>query len=222
MAAASSRSGRRVRASRLAGAVLPLLAVPLLLAGCSSADPQRAQAEPAVSPSSTAAPSASPSAAAPPPFTAVREVERTQVPARLRIPSLGVDAPVGPVGKAADGSVEVPSRWEEVGWYDRGVRPGEVGPAVLLGHVDSKAGPAVFVRLPQARPGTVVEVVGTGGGVTRFRVDRVQQYPKTRFPTDAVYLPALSPQLRLVTCGGSFDRSTGHYRDNIVVYASLV
>ncbi len=217
---ASSRSAARHRLPR-PRAVLPLLVAPLLLLGCSSAGPERAQAQPATSASPTGSPSATP-AAAPPPFTAVREVARRQVPVRLRIPSLGVDAPVGPVGKASDGSVEVPSRWEDVGWYDGGVRPGEVGPAVLLGHVDSQSGPAVFVRLPQARLGTVVEVVGTGGEVTRFRVDRVQQYPKTRFPTDAVYLPALSPQLRLVTCGGSFDRSTGHYRDNIVVYASRV
>jgi sortase (surface protein transpeptidase) len=168
-------------------------------------------------------PTATASAPAPlPAFTAVREVARAQVPVRLRIPTLGVDAPVGQVGQAADGTVEVPTQWHEVGWYDQGARPGEDGPAVLLGHVDSKAGPAVFVRLPQARPGTLVEVVGDGGAVTRFRVDRVQSYPKTRFPTDAVYLPALRSELRLVTCGGEFDRTTGHYLDNIVVYASLV
>jgi sortase (surface protein transpeptidase) len=157
---------------------------------------------------------------APPAFTAVREVARSSVPVRLRIPALGVDAPVGPVGKAADGTVEVPTAWEDVGWFDEGARPGENGPSVLLGHVDSKAGPAVFARLPQAPPGTVVEVVGEGGAVTRWRVDRTEQHPKTRFPTEAVYLPALRPELRLVTCGGAFDRATGHYRDNVVVYAS--
>jgi hypothetical protein len=140
----------------------------------------------------------------------------------VRIPTLGVDAPVGPVGTAADGTVEVPTRWEDVGWFDEGARPGEDGPAVLLGHVDSKAGPAVFARLPQAPPGTVVEVAGDGGAVSRWRVERTEQHPKTRFPTEAVYLPALRPELRLVTCGGEFDRSTGHYRDNVVVYASLL
>jgi len=150
----------------------------------------------------------------------VRDVDRKAVPVRLRIPALGIDAPVGPVGTAPDGSVEVPQRWQDVGWYDAGPRPGEQGPAVLLGHVDSKAGPAVFVRLTEASPGTVIEVVGGDGGTTRFRVERVQSYPKTRFPTDAVYLPALRPELRLVTCGGEFDRGTGHYRDNVVVYAS--
>jgi len=138
----------------------------------------------------------------------------------LRIPSLQVDAPVGPVGTLADRSVEVPERYEDVGWYDGGARPGEDGPAVLLGHVDSKAGPAVFVRLPQVEVGAVIQVVDAQGGITRFAVDRVQQYPKTRFPTKAVYLPVLRPELRLITCGGAFDRATGHYMDNIVVYAS--
>ena len=126
------------------------------------------------------------------------------------------------MGKAPDGSVEVPQRWEEVGWYDGGARPGEQGPAVLLGHVDSKRGPAVFVRLPQVEVGAVVEVLDSEGGTTRFSVDRVEQHPKTRFPTEAVYLPVLRPELRLVTCGGAFDRATGHYVDNIVVYASPV
>jgi sortase (surface protein transpeptidase) len=187
------------------------------LSGCSDAPSSAAPAPPSASPSASPSPASSE-----PAFSAVRELARAEVPARLRIPSLGVDAPVGPVGKAADGTVEVPTRWEDVGWYDAGARPGEDGPTVLLGHVDSKAGPAVFARLPQAPPGTVVELVGDGGGVTRWRVERTEQHPKTRFPTEAVYLPALQPELRLVTCGGAFDRATGHYVDNVVVSASLV
>ena len=189
----------------------------LLLAGCSTGGRD------AAAPAATPAPSPSPAVTAsrsPEPFSAVREIERAAVPQRLRIPSLGVDAPVGPVGTASDGTVEVPTRWEDVGWFDGGARPGEDGPAVLLGHVDSKSGPAVFARLPSAAPGTVVEVAGDDGSVTRWRVDRVEQFPKTRFPTEAVYLPALRPELRLVTCGGEFDRATGHYRDNVVVHAS--
>ncbi len=93
---------------------------------------------------------------------------------------------------------------------------------MLLGHVDSRSGPAVFLRLLEARPGTVIEVTGAEGATRRFRVMQVRQYPKVRFPTEAVYLPVLRPQLRLVTCGGSFDSSTGHYRDNVVVSADLV
>ena len=193
----------------------------LALAGCSAQERDLAVSPRAAS--NASAPIASAPPAAPlPEFRAVRELARSEVPVRLRIPALGIDAPVGSVGQAPDGTVEVPGEWQEVGWYDRGPRPGEDGPAVLLGHVDSKAGPAVFVRLPQVQSGTVVEVVGEAGAITRFRVDRVEQYPKTRFPTEAVYLPALRPELRLVTCGGEFDRATGHYRDNIVAYASLV
>ena len=186
------------------------------MAGC-SAQARDTAAPPPSATGSGATPSA---ATSEPAFSAVREVPRAPLPMRLRIPSLGVDAPVGPVGTAADGTVEVPTRWEEVGWFDGGARPGEDGPSVLLGHVDSKAGPAVFVRLPEAPPGTVVEVVGEGGAVSRWQVERTEQHPKTRFPTEAVYLPALRPELRLVTCGGTFDRATGHYRDNVVVYAS--
>ncbi len=193
--------------------LLPALVLAGALVGCS--DAPREVAAPPSSPTPSAGTSE-------PAFSAVREVARSQVPARLRIPVLGVDAPVGPVGKAADGTVEVPTRWEDVGWYDAGARPGEDGPTVLLGHVDSKAGPAVFARLPQAPPGTLVEVVGDGGEVTTWRVERTEQHPKTRFPTEAVYLPALQPELRLVTCGGAFDRATGHYVDNVVVSASLV
>ena len=185
-----------------------------VLAGCSDAPRESVAAPPSPTPS--------PSRASEPAFAAVREVERSEVPVRLRIPSLGIDAPVGPVGKAADGTVEVPTRWEDVGWFDGGARPGEDGPTVLLGHVDSKAGPAVFARLPEAPAGTVVEVVGDGGAVTRWRVERTEQHPKVQFPTEAVYLPGLRPELRLVTCGGAFDRATGHYVDNVIAYASLV
>lgn len=80
----------------------------------------------------------------------------------------------------------------------------------------------MFARLPQAPPGTVVEVVGADGEVTRWRVERVEQHPKTAFPTEAVHLPALRPELRLVTCGGAFDRATGRYVDNVVVHAGPV
>lgn len=200
-----------VRGRPLAVASTSLAA--LLLTGCSAPGPARVTTE--------ARTSASPAAAPAPAFESFQQsTTRRPVPARLHIPSLQVDAPVGSVGLLADRSVEVPKRWEDVGWFDGGARPGENGPAVLLGHVDSKSGPAVFVRLPHVAVGALVEVVDAEGGVTRFAVDRVQQYPKTRFPTEAVYLPALSPELRLVTCGGAFNRASGHYVDNIVVFAS--
>lgn len=190
------------------------------VAGC-SASPAASSAQQPRAARTAASPSASATADLPT-LTSPRDLAAVAPPARLRVASLGIDAPVGPVGTAADGSVEVPTRWADVGWFDGGARPGQSGPTVLLGHVDSRSGPAVFVRLPRARPGTVVDVQAADGSRHSYRVTHVEQYPKTRFPTEAVYLPVLRPELRLVTCGGSFDRSTGHYRDNVVVYADPV
>lgn len=139
----------------------------------------------------------------------------------MRVPAAGVDAAVERLGKLADGTVDVPKAWERVGWYGDGPRPGEPGPAVLLGHVDSRTGPAVFAGLHSLQPGDPVDVVGSDDVVVRFTVERVVRYPKDRFPTEEVYLPTLRPELRLVTCGGAFDRSVRHYVDNVVVYARL-
>jgi sortase (surface protein transpeptidase) len=92
---------------------------------------------------------------------------------------------------------------------------------VIVGHVDSKRGPAVFYRLRELRRGDRIEITRTDGSVVTFVVDRLEQHAKTRFPTDDVYLPTLEPTLRLVTCDGAFDRFTGHYRDNLVIFADL-
>jgi Sortase domain len=91
----------------------------------------------------------------------------------------------------------------------------------MLGHVDSTSGPAVFYRLRELRPGDPITVARADGTAARFTVDRVEQYPKARFPTDDVYLSTMTPKLRLVTCGGSFDATAGHYRSNVIVFASL-
>jgi hypothetical protein len=156
-----------------------------------------------------------------PRFRSVGSAPPVSPPARVQVPSIGVDATVAPVGTAPDGTVEVPKRWEQVGWFRDGPSPGEPGPAVLLGHVDSKSGPAVFYRLRALAPGAPVVVQRSDGSVVRFRVTRVARYPKRRFPTADVYLPTLRPELRLVTCGGSFDFRTGHYVDNVIAYAVL-
>jgi sortase (surface protein transpeptidase) len=126
------------------------------------------------------------------------------------------------LGRRPDGSIEVPSAWDTAGWYDQGPRPGQPGPAVLLGHVDSKTGPAVFYRLRELRPGEIVRVGLTDGRTLVFRVQRTERYPKDKFPTEAVYFPTLDRGLRLITCGGDFDYAKGSYVDNIVVYATLV
>ena len=142
----------------------------------------------------------------------------------LEIPAIGVDTGLQRLGRAGDGTVEVPSgpgKWDMAGWYEEGTRPGDPGSAVILGHVDSKAGPAVFYRLRQLRRGDRVEVVRAGGSRVTFVVDRIEQYDKRRFPTADVYYPTLRPMLRLVTCGGPFDQKSGHYTQNVIAFATL-
>lgn len=156
-----------------------------------------------------------------PTFHSVRTLRDTPEPTRVRISTIGVDASVEHVGRAPDDTVAAPARWDTVGWYALGPAPGDPGPAILLGHVDSKTGPAVFYRLSSLRAGDVVTVVRADGSVVRFVVDRVQRYPKRAFPTQQVYLPTLTPELRLVTCGGAFDPRVGHYVDNVIAYAHL-
>jgi LPXTG-site transpeptidase (sortase) family protein len=139
-------------------------------------------------------------------------------PVRVRIPAAGVDAVVERLGRAADGTMALPRRPENAGWYAEGPRPGQPGPAVVIGHVDWD-GPAVFFRLDELRAGDAVYVDRADDSTARFRVTRTVQVPKSRFPTGQVFAPTLQSSLRLVTCGGSFDRATGNYRDNVIVYA---
>jgi sortase (surface protein transpeptidase) len=140
---------------------------------------------------------------------------------RIDIPRIGVTSSLDRLGRARDKTVEVPTRWEVAGWYAAGTRPGDPGSAVILGHVDSKRGPAVFFRLRELRKGDEIEVGRADGSTIRFTVERVAQYDKRRFPTDEVYYPTLTPALRLVTCGGEFDATAGHYRSNVIVFATL-
>jgi hypothetical protein len=127
---------------------------------------------------------------------------------------------VVPLGLEPSGALEAPAGVTEAGWWADGPEPGEAGPAVVAGHVDSQAGPAVFFRLGELRPGDGVEVVGADGERVAFVVERLAQHPKADFPTEAVYGHTADPALRLITCGGAFDRSSGHYVDNVIVYAT--
>jgi sortase (surface protein transpeptidase) len=155
-------------------------------------------------------------------FHSVRTYDQPALPVRLQIPAIAVSTPLVRLGRLPDGSIEVPRDWGTAGWYDRGPRPGQPGPAVILGHVDSRTGPAVFYRLRDLRPPDIVRVGLADGRVLAFRVQRIDRYPKDHFPTEAVYFPTLNRELRLITCGGEFDYAKGSYRDNIVVYATLV
>ncbi len=140
-------------------------------------------------------------------------------PVRVRVPRIDVDSRLARLGLAADGALETPADYGQAGWYDGGPAPGDVGPAVLAGHVDSTAGPAVFWRLRELVAGDEVLVDRADGSTARFTVTRVERHSKDAFPTDTVYGPTPDAQLRLVTCGGEFDRSQRSYRDNVVVFA---
>ena len=152
-------------------------------------------------------------------FRSVRSYPAVPPPVRLRIPAVSVDTPLQRLGRAPDGTVEVPTNFAVAGWFADGPRPGQAGPAVLLGHVDSASGPGVFLRLPELAPGAEVWVGRADGSSIDFRVTAVQRVPKANFPTERVYGPTLDPSLRLVTCAGSFDRARRSYRDNVIVYA---
>ncbi|MFI7542656.1 class F sortase [Actinoplanes sp. NPDC049599] len=177
-----------------------------------------AQPPPAAGPPATATPSARGPAPAES-FRSARTYPTVAAPVRLRIRALHVDSKLQRLGLLPDGTVAVPERSDVAGWYRDGPRPGQAGPAVILGHVDSRTGPGVFIGLSRVRPGTLVTVDRADGSTVTFRVRTVAQVAKTRFPTDLVYAPSLDPTLRLVTCGGSFDRARGSYRDNVIVYA---
>ena len=174
---------------------------------------------PAVAVPASVVPSTSPRAAA---------AARTAIaaPTRLTIPAIHVRSDLLTLGQAPDGTLETPppgAHYDQAGWYRYSPRPGGVGPAVIVGHIDSKTGgPSVFFRLGELRPGDLVEVARADGSVAVFAVAAVRRFHKADFPTRLVYGNTDHAALRLITCGGPFDRATGHYTDNIVVSASLV
>ncbi|MFC3500485.1 class F sortase [Micromonospora krabiensis] len=157
----------------------------------------------------TTGPSAGPAAARPAP---------TGAPTRVRVPRIDVDSRLTVLGLDRAGALVPPADFDVAGWYGGGPAPGDTGPAVLAGHLDSRRGPAVFARLGELRPGDTVEV-WRGGQRLTFRVTGSLRTRKDAFPTAAVYGPTPGPELRLITCGGDFDRRRGHYRDNVVVFA---
>ena len=142
-------------------------------------------------------------------------------PVALSIPAIGVRTGLVRLGLDPGGSLEVPGDFGQAGWYTGGPAPGEQGPAVIAGHVDSRSGPAVFFRLRELKAGDVVRVRRADGVTLHFTVERARQYPKAAFPRDTVFGTLSEQALRLVTCGGSFDRQCRSYRDNLVVDARL-
>jgi hypothetical protein len=155
-------------------------------------------------------------------FEPVRDYPQVALPVRLRIPAARVNTELLRLGRMSDGTIAIPPEdsFDLAGWYEEGPRPGQPGPAVIVGHVDSKKdGPAVFFDLKKLPMGSLVHVDRADGSTVTFRVTGRSQVPKTLFPTDLVYGATLEPSLRLVTCGGVFDRHARSYLDNVIVYA---
>ena len=149
-------------------------------------------------------------------------VPARSVPVSLRIPSIGVSVSLSKLGLNADGTAQVPTRYAEPGWFKLGPAPGQVGSAVILGHVDDKKGPAVFYKLPTLKAGDKVDVSLADGAVAHFAVKTVEKFLKAQFPAQKVYGSHGDSALQLVTCGGKFDTATGHYESNVVAFTTLV
>ncbi|MBC7374787.1 MAG: class F sortase [Frankiales bacterium] len=143
------------------------------------------------------------------------------LPVRLGVPALGLTTRLIGLRKTLDGRLQVPADPQRVGWYSQGVAPGDAGPAVLVGHVDSYRGPGVFARLNTLKKGDEITVRRADGSLVVFVVRQVQEYAKRDFPTKVVYVGNGTPTLRLVTCGGEFDRTSRSYLSNVVVFAAL-
>ena len=156
---------------------------------------------------------------APVPLPSVRRVAR---PVALVIPSIGVSTTLVHLGLTASGALQVPSSTSVAGWYTGSARPGAIGSAVIAGHIDSVSGPGVFFRLRLLHRGSRVYVRRANGSVAVFEVTAVHTYLKSHFPTEAVYGPEPDAELRLITCGGTFDYATGHYLSNVIAYATLI
>ena len=137
---------------------------------------------------------------------------------RIEVPSIGVRAPVVPVGVSPGGRLRVPADDTRVGWWSGGAAAGKPGPAVFVGHVDSRTGPAVFSDLARVKAGAAIEVYDAGGEAHRFRVTRIERRRKRTFPSVRVYGSTPGPTIRLITCGGPWDAERGHYRDNVIVF----
>jgi hypothetical protein len=149
---------------------------------------------------------------------------RRSIPLSVDIPSIGVHSKLLRLGVNADGTIQVPSLTTSAGeaaWYRYSATPGQIGAAVIEGHVDSYQGPAVFFRLGALRPGDTIDVTLADGVTAIFRVTGVREYLKVRFPAKVIYGPTNYAALRLITCGGAFDQATGHYLSSTVVFASL-
>ena len=206
------------------------LAVIGVVAGVLAATGQQSPPEPARAdvPASTSAPGTAPAAPPAPagslPATPPAAAAAVAAPVSVSVPAIDVTSDLLELGLDDDGAVQVPPLGpdDQAGWYRPGPAPGAVGPAVILGHVDSAAyGPGVFYELGALATGDLIEVTRADGSVAVFAVDRVERHPKDEFPTIAVYGDTSDAQLRLITCGGDFDSGVRSYEDNVIAFATM-
>lgn len=213
-----SRSARRARGAGLgltSSAILLVLVTPVHLGVDQPPPQQEVVAGPSVREPVAVAPAPQP----PSGVAADAAPEPEGEPARVVIPAIDVDARLVRLGLAGDGSMQVPDRGF-AGWYVEGPRPGHDGPAVIVAHVDSRAGPDVFHRLGELRAGDEVQVFYDSGDEATFVVASSAQTPKDELPVADIWPLTNDRLLTLITCGGDFDRSVGHYRDNVIVYTT--
>jgi hypothetical protein len=202
----------------MVAAVLLLIGTGLLVVGL------RGHEAPLVLPAArhAAGPSSLRATALATPSATVSPLATPSMPVALRIPAIRVTVSLSTLGLNPDGTVEVPTDFRQPGWFRLGPTPGQVGSAVILGHVDNHQGPAVFYQLRSLMAGDKVDVRLANGMTARFAVTSVAMYPKQQFPAQQVYGSHGFSALQLVTCGGTFDARTGSYLSNVVVYTSLV
>ncbi|MCT2277790.1 class F sortase [Micromonospora chalcea] len=204
--------------------VILALAGLLALIGASAAGVGMTRGIPSPPPS-PAADAAPPPIGSEPTTALARAGLAAAAPTTITIDRIGVRAQILALGVNNDGTVQVPplDKARDAGWYRWGPTPGQKGNAVITGHVDSaESGPAVFFRLGELRPGDRITISRAGGSAAVFRVDGVKSYPKAAFPTGLVYGPSDTAALRVITCGGTFDRKTGSYSDNVIAFGTLV
>lgn len=145
------------------------------------------------------------------------------LPTHISVPSVGIDADIISVGRASDGTIQTPPLFDWVtGWYKYSPTPGEIGPSVIVGHVDTYKGISVFWHLREVKKGDIIKIKRKDGSTAKFKVTGLKQFDQNNFPTEKVYGNLKYPGLRLITCGGAFDKRTESYTQNTVVYAFLV
>ncbi|QIP87719.1 class F sortase [Streptomyces sp. Tu 2975] len=220
--AAKRSRGRRSLLWPLAAAALGIV---LIYNSVGTTEDAEHAATPLISVSAApgARPSAGPSAAPSASASTKPGLPRSE-PTRLKILRIAVNAPFMPLSIGASGQLDAPPPDDSnlVGWFREGVTPGEAGTAIVAGHLDTKTGPGVFLALSSLEPGNLVDVVRKDGTTVTFSVDDVESFSKSDFPDDRVYADTADPQLRLITCGGEYDKKAKDYKENVVVFAHMV